>query len=92
MSEKTEKSTRTYEKVVQYIKDEIWRGSLKCGERLPPERELAETLGVSRNSVREAIRTLSMMGYGARWKPSPHGLPPGASFPSRPPVCRSLQD
>lgn len=63
MSEKTEKSTRTYEKVVQYIKDEIWRGSLKRGERLPPERELAETLGVSRNSVREAIRTLSMMGF-----------------------------
>lgn len=63
MSEKAEKSTRTYEKVVQYIKDEIWRGSLKRGERLPPERELAETLGVSRNSVREAIRTLSMMGF-----------------------------
>lgn len=63
MSEKTEKNARTYEKVVQYIKDEIWRGSLKRGERLPPERELAETLGVSRNSVREAIRTLSMMGF-----------------------------
>ena len=63
MSEKTEKSERAYEKVVQYIKDEVWCGSLKRGERLPPERELAESLGVSRNSVREAIRTLSMLGF-----------------------------
>ncbi len=63
MSEKTEKSERAYEKVVQYIKDEVWCGSLKRGERLPPERELAESLGVSRNSVRETIRTLSMLGF-----------------------------
>ena len=58
-----EKSERTYEKVVDYIQHEIWKGTLQRGDRLPPERELAELLGISRNSVREAIRTLSMMGF-----------------------------
>lgn len=60
MREKTEKA---YEKVVDYIQSEIWKGNLIRGERLPPERELAELLGVSRNSVREALRTLSLMGF-----------------------------
>lgn len=58
-----EKNERAYEKVVEHIKNEIWQGTLKRGERLPPERELAESLGVSRNSVREAIRTLSLLGF-----------------------------
>ena len=60
MAEKTE---RAYEKVIEHIKNEIWQGALKQGECLPPERELAEALGVSRNSVREAIRTLGLMGF-----------------------------
>lgn len=63
MCEKPGKSTKAYERVVNYIRDEIWRGNLKCGERLPPERDLAELLGVSRNSVREAMRTLGLMGF-----------------------------
>lgn len=35
---------------------------LKPGERLPPERELATAMGVSRSSLREALRALSMLG------------------------------
>lgn len=58
-----EKNERAYERVIEHIKNEIWQGALKRGERLPPERELAESLGVSRNSVREAIRTLSLLGF-----------------------------
>ena len=58
-----ERNERAYEKVIEHIKNEIWQGTLKRGERLPPERELAESLGVSRNSVREAIRTLGLMGF-----------------------------
>lgn len=58
-----EPSEKAYEKVVNYIRTEIWRGNLKRGERLPPERDLASVLGVSRNSVREAIRTLGLMGF-----------------------------
>lgn len=57
------KEDRAYEKVLEYIKSEVRRGNLKRGERLPPERELAEQLNVSRNSVREAVRTLSLMGF-----------------------------
>lgn len=54
---------KAYEKVVGYIQAEIGRGRLKRGEKLPPERELAEQLGVGRNSVREALRTLGLMGF-----------------------------
>ena len=57
------KSEKTYDKVLAYIKSEIRRGSLKRGDPLPPERDLAELLGVSRNSVREALRTMTMMGF-----------------------------
>src|SRR4051812_48357537 len=35
---------------------------LKAGDRLPPERELAATMGVSRSSLREALRALAMLG------------------------------
>ena len=48
-----DKAEKAYEKVIQYIKNEIRLGSLKRGQKLPPERELADALGVSRNSVRE---------------------------------------
>ena len=58
-----ERAEKTYEKVVDYIQGEIRKGNLQRGERLPPERELAEALGVSRNSVREALRTLSLLGF-----------------------------
>lgn len=63
MKESCTREERTYEKVLNYIKAEIRRGNLKRGERLPPERELAERLNVSRNSVREAVRTLGLMGF-----------------------------
>jgi DNA-binding FadR family transcriptional regulator len=35
---------------------------LKAGDRLPPERELAASMGVSRSSLREALRALAMLG------------------------------
>lgn len=53
---------KSYTKVIDYIKDQIRAGELKIGEKLPSERELSSILGVSRNSVREAIRTLDFMG------------------------------
>jgi GntR family transcriptional repressor for pyruvate dehydrogenase complex len=53
---------RTYESVIQFIKREILCGRLQPGQKLPPERNLAESLMVGRNSVREALRTLEILG------------------------------
>jgi GntR family transcriptional repressor for pyruvate dehydrogenase complex len=48
--------------VVRQIEQLILRGVLRPGERLPAERDLAERLGVSRPSLREAIAELSEAG------------------------------
>lgn len=53
---------RTYASdVVRTIKDMILDGRLQPGQRLPPERAVSEALGVSRPTVREAIRSLQAM-------------------------------
>mgnify|MGYP006265930409 CR=1 FL=1 len=57
------KKIRLYESIVKQIQKLISSGTLKPGQKLPPERELAEELGVSRTSIREALRALEMMGY-----------------------------
>jgi DNA-binding FadR family transcriptional regulator len=48
--------------VARMISDEILAGQFQAGDRLPTERELAETFGVSRNVVREAIARLRFEG------------------------------
>jgi len=53
---------RTYELVLDRIETQIVSGALRAGERLPPERELALLLGVSRPAVREALRILEAQG------------------------------
>jgi GntR family transcriptional regulator, transcriptional repressor for pyruvate dehydrogenase complex len=50
------------EQVAQRILDLVASRHLRPGDTIPPERELAETLGVSRPSVREAVRGLSILG------------------------------
>ncbi len=55
--------TRLFEDIVRQIQDQIRDGQLKPGDRLPSERELAEMMQVSRNSLREALRTLEIMNY-----------------------------
>lgn len=50
------------ELVAQQLLGMVQAGNLKPGEKFPPERELAETLGVSRPSLREALRALSLLG------------------------------
>jgi GntR family transcriptional repressor for pyruvate dehydrogenase complex len=46
---------RISDQVFEQIRDLLFRGQLKTGERLLPERELAQAMGVSRPTVREAI-------------------------------------
>lgn len=53
---------RTHERVLAKIESGLAAGKWSIGERLPAERALAEELGVSRPSVREAIRVLEAMG------------------------------
>jgi GntR family transcriptional regulator, transcriptional repressor for pyruvate dehydrogenase complex len=53
---------RTYELVLDRVEEQILRGQVKVGDRLPAERELASLLGVSRSAVREAMRTLEAQG------------------------------
>lgn len=48
-----------YEDIVLQIRAMIERGELKPGDKLPPERRLAEMFSVSRNTVREAIKALA---------------------------------
>jgi len=52
------RSTRIYQEIVRQIRVLITDGHLKSGDRLPPERDLAERFRVSRTSVREALRAL----------------------------------
>ena len=44
---------------IEILRSKVSDGTWRLGERLPPEPELAEALGVGRNTVREAIRVLS---------------------------------
>ena len=57
-----EKQQKAYKGVIDYFKQKIIEGKLRPGEKLPPERDIAEQLSVSRNSVREAIRIMDMTG------------------------------
>nr|WP_137824538.1 FCD domain-containing protein [Brevibacterium sp. XM4083] len=52
----------THELVIDAIEEQIMAGSLSVGDPLPAERELASQLGVSRASVREALRVLESLG------------------------------
>lgn len=52
---------KVYQEVARQLERRITE-DLKPGDLLPPERELVRTMGVSRDSVRNAIRTLELMG------------------------------
>jgi GntR family transcriptional repressor for pyruvate dehydrogenase complex len=56
------KRSRLWEDIVTQILQLMSDGNLTAGRRLPSERELASQLGVSRPSVREAMRQLELMG------------------------------
>ena len=56
-------SRRLYRQIAEQITALIERGEYGAGARLPPERDLAKQLGVSRPSVREALIALEVEGY-----------------------------
>jgi DNA-binding FadR family transcriptional regulator len=72
---------RAFEEVALQIRRQLDSGALLPGDRLPPERELAEQFQLSRNTVREALRSLEMAGilefrkgmYGGAFVREGHG-------------------
>jgi DNA-binding FadR family transcriptional regulator len=56
------KTTRAFEEIAEQIRNELSTRRLRAGDRLPPERALAEQFGVSRNTLREALRSLENAG------------------------------
>ena len=53
---------RAFEEICERIREQLALGVLKPGDKLPAERDLAQQLGVSRNVLREALRSLEMAG------------------------------
>lgn len=53
---------RTYEIVLDWLEEQLRSGEVAVGDKLPGERHLAEKFGISRASVREAVRVLDIMG------------------------------
>jgi len=56
------RTRRAFEEICARIREQLALGVLKPGDKLPPERDLAQQLGVSRNVLREALRSLEMAG------------------------------
>jgi GntR family transcriptional regulator, transcriptional repressor for pyruvate dehydrogenase complex len=54
--------SKPFDTILKHFKEEILKGGLKSGDRLLPERELGNRIGVSRASLREALRALEMVG------------------------------
>jgi len=54
------------EEIVEYLKNEILSRKVKSGQRLPAEESLAESMGVGRGTVREALKVLIHMGLVER--------------------------
>jgi GntR family transcriptional regulator, transcriptional repressor for pyruvate dehydrogenase complex len=82
---------RAFEHILGELEASISAGVLEAGDRLPPERDLATRFGVSRASVREAIRVLEAMGVVSVRRGAEHGVvlleEPGNAFQ---PVLRLL--
>ena len=55
-------SARAFEQIAAQIRNELIAGRLRVGSRLPSERALSEQFGVSRNTLREALRSLEHAG------------------------------
>lgn len=77
-----------YEDIKRRIKEQIRRGDLKAGDRVPSEYELVNQLGVSRNQTRQALRELELEGYVVRRRGSGSFVAPDP----RPVVSTMLAD
>ena len=86
--------SRRYLDIARKLAEEINKGLFVAGQRLPPERELAQTLDVSRTTVREALLALEIMRFieirvgsgvfvlDASYRTAPATLEPDSHSPS----------
>ena len=56
------RTTRTFEAAIEHITEAIERAGLRTGDRLPSEGALAEQLGISKPTLRQALRVLELSG------------------------------
>ena len=80
---KVVRSSRLYEQIVQQVEESIQKGALKAGDKLPPERDLAEQFGVSRTAVREAVKALREKGMVEAYPGRGTFVMEGSSHPIR---------
>jgi DNA-binding FadR family transcriptional regulator len=73
----------TFEETVERLGTAIRLGILAPGSRLPPERELADQLGISRSTLRQALTTLVQSGHLV----STRGRRGGTFVAERPPLA-----
>ncbi|MFG6330450.1 MAG: FadR family transcriptional regulator [Lachnospiraceae bacterium] len=59
---KSEQEAKGYQIIIKELRNMLSNGELKCGDKLPSERKMTEMFQLSRTSVREALRSLEMMG------------------------------
>lgn len=62
MFQPVEENVSVYKKIIEQIQELIASGELKKGDKLPPERQMAEMLGVGRPAVKQAISALEALG------------------------------
>lgn len=74
MSETANKKQKTTDVIIEQIRDVILSGHLKPGDRLASEKELIEQFGVSKATLREALRALEVMGLVQSRKGASGGL------------------
>ncbi len=60
---KSVKSNKMSEHITEQIRKAIFEGTLKPGDKLPPERELTKNFKVSKATLREAMRSLEVLGF-----------------------------
>jgi GntR family transcriptional repressor for pyruvate dehydrogenase complex len=84
------KRTRSFEDVVEQIRNAVIEGKIEKGERLPNERQLCGIFGISRSTLREGIRALEALGVvevrpgatGGTFAAEPRGDQVGAALES----------
>ncbi len=84
------KTRRTFEIICEQIRGELASGTLKAGDKLPAERELAAQLHVSRSALREALRSLEVAGIIRNVKGAKGGAFVQAAEPDR--IVQAMQD